>query len=238
MRVRSVHSTWGPGLVLGPLILLKKALPLLRGTDLSPIQRLWTPRNCSFEIDDFEEEWQYHESNLFSYIHARNLAGSISDYDRFFIQAYKNLLPGGYLEMQSTEANFFSDDGTRERAVTATLWQKLLVKGYKKFSKPLNVEHTWAEKMRNAGFVDVVEEVAKVPLGRWSADPQMKEIGRYQALNIREWLESGSLAVFTRILGWTMEELDVLFTAVRNDFADPHSHLYAQVRFIYGRKPI
>ncbi|EFE36672.1 methyltransferase LaeA-like, putative [Trichophyton benhamiae CBS 112371] len=120
------------------------------------------PRNCTFEIDDFEEEWQYPESYHFSYIHARNLVGSISDYDKFFAQAYENLLPGGYLEVQSTEANFFSDDGTRERAVTANLWQKLLVKGYRKFGKPLNVEQTWAEKMRAAGFVDVVEEVIKV----------------------------------------------------------------------------
>ncbi|KAM5433293.1 hypothetical protein McanMca71_004112 [Microsporum canis] len=131
------------------------------GTDLSPIQRLWIPRNCTFEIDDFEEEWQYNESNLFNYIHARNLAGSISDYDHFFAQAYNSLLPDGYLEMQSTEANFFSDDGTRERAVTANLWQKLLVKGNKEFGKPLDVEHTWAEKMRRAGFVDVVDEVVK-----------------------------------------------------------------------------
>ncbi|EGD96290.1 hypothetical protein TESG_03743 [Trichophyton tonsurans CBS 112818] len=192
------------------------------GTDLSPIQRLWMPRNCTFEIDDFEEEWQYPESYHFSYIHARNLVGSISDYDKFFAQAYENLLPGGYLEMQSTEANFFSDDGTRERAVTANLWQKLLVKGYRKFGKPLNVEQTWAEKMRAAGFVDVVEEVIKVPVGRWSPDPKMKEIGHYQAMNIREWLESGSVAVFTRVLGWTMEELDVLFTAMR---------------FVYGRRP-
>lgn len=77
----------------------------------------------------------------------------------------------------------------------------------------------------------------QVPVGRWSPDPKMKEIGHYQAMNVREWLESSSLAVFTRILGWTTQELDVLFTAVRNDFADPQSHLYFQVRFVYGRKP-
>lgn len=56
-------------------------------------------------------------------------------------------------------------------------------------------------------------------------------------MNVREWLVSGSVAVFTRVLGWTMEELDVLFTAVRNDFTDPQSHLYVQMRFVYGRRP-
>ncbi|KAK2735300.1 hypothetical protein FQN57_001195 [Myotisia sp. PD_48] len=207
------------------------------GTDLSPIQHLWVPENCVFEIDDFEEEWQYHESNLFNYIHSRNLAGCISNYTTFFNQAYKNLLPGGYLEMQSFEANFYSPDGTRERAVTATLWQKLLVSASQKFGKSLDVEHTWKAKMIEAGFVDVVEEVIKVPFNKWPKDPHLKQIGRYQASHMAELLESWSMALFTRVLGWTTEELDVLFVAVKNDFSDPKTHLYGKVRLVYGRKP-
>lgn len=64
--------------------------------------------------------------------------------------------------MQSVEADFFSNDGTRERAVTAKLWQKLLTEASKKFGKSLNVESSWPDKMVEAGFVDVVEEVYKV----------------------------------------------------------------------------
>lgn len=73
--------------------------------------------------------------------------------------------------MQSLEANFFSDDGTRERAVTASRWQELLVAASRKFGasdndgtvgKELCTEHTWKEKMTNAGFKEVAEEVYKV----------------------------------------------------------------------------
>jgi hypothetical protein len=27
------------------------------GTDLSPVQPIWVPPNCKFEVDDFELEW-------------------------------------------------------------------------------------------------------------------------------------------------------------------------------------
>ena len=98
------------------------------------------------------------------------MAGSIHDYDRLFAQAYKNLRPGGYLEMQSFEADFFSDDGTRARAKTAIRWQQLLVTASKNFGKNLKVEDEWKGKMERAGFVDVVEEVYKVCFavyGKW-----------------------------------------------------------------------
>jgi hypothetical protein len=99
---------------------------------------------------------------MFDFIHSRDMAGSIHDYDRLFAQAYKHLRPGAHLEMQSFEADFFSDDETRARAKTAIRWQQLLVAASRKFGRNLKVEDEWAEKMRKAGFVDVVEEVYKV----------------------------------------------------------------------------
>jgi cyclopropane fatty-acyl-phospholipid synthase-like methyltransferase len=31
------------------------------GTDLSPIQPVWIPPNCRFEVDDAEQEWTFKE---------------------------------------------------------------------------------------------------------------------------------------------------------------------------------
>lgn len=98
----------------------------------------------------------------FDYIHGRDIAGSISDYDRLFKQAYDNLNPGGYFELQNFELNFFSDDESRERAVTAVQWQRIILKTSEKFGKPLAVEGGWKEGMFRAGFRDVVAEVYKV----------------------------------------------------------------------------
>ncbi|KAI8710756.1 hypothetical protein NCS52_01535400 [Fusarium sp. LHS14.1] len=70
------------------------------GTDLSPIQPKWTPLNCIFEIDDFEEEWLY--TKPFDFIHARELEGCISDDDILFRRAFEHLKPGRYIEFQAT----------------------------------------------------------------------------------------------------------------------------------------
>lgn len=64
----------------------------------------------------------------------------------------------------------------------------------------------------------------------------MKDLGRYQATHVQEMLQSYSLALFTRVLEWSKEELDVLLRAVGNDLKDMKSHLYTKVRVVYGRK--
>ncbi|KAI1922977.1 hypothetical protein LOZ52_001131 [Ophidiomyces ophidiicola] len=215
----------------------RKVLDLGTGTGSWALDFAQCPRNCIFEIDDFEAEWPYQPFASFDFIHARNIAGSVSDYDKLFDQAFDHLSPGGYLELQSLEAKFFSDDGTDKRAVTATQWQQLLLIGSEKFGKRLDVEDGWREKMEKAGFIDVADVSFKVPLRPWAKDPKLRQLGELQAIQIKESIESYSLALFTRILGWTVDELDILLTAVRNDFSDPRSHLYGRMRFIYGRKP-
>lgn len=123
-----------------------------------------TPPNCAFEVDDIESEWPHNDKyHRFDYIHGRDIAGCIADYDKLFAQAYKNLNPGGYLELQNFELDFFSvDDGMRERAVTAVQWQKLLTQACRKFGNELPVEAGWKDKMVAAGFRNVVVEEFKV----------------------------------------------------------------------------
>lgn len=55
--------------------------------------------------------------------------------------------------------------------------------------------------MREAGFVDVVEKRFKWPIGPWSSDPKLKEIGRWNLLNWEEGMEGWVMAAYTRVLG-------------------------------------
>lgn len=111
-------------------------------------------------MDDFEAEWLYHTP--FDFIHTRELEGCISDDDRFFQQALRHLVPGGYIEMQAVAAPFLSDDGTAEKAVNAQLWLKTLCEGSAKFGKPIDCAPMWKDKMIAAGFEGVQEEIRKV----------------------------------------------------------------------------
>ncbi|KAM0317957.1 hypothetical protein ACHAPQ_010840 [Fusarium lateritium] len=204
------------------------------GTDLSPIQPGWTPPNCVFEVDDFEAEWLYHTP--FDFIHARELQGCISDDERFFKQALHHLTPGGYFEIQGVAAPFLSDDGTAEKAVNAQLWLNTLCEGAAKFGKPLDNAPSWKAKMEAAGFVNINEEVRKIPIGTWPKDPKLKEVGKFQAIQAAQAIESYTPQIFSSVLGWSQEEIQVFMAKAKNEIKDPTVHLYFPVHILWGRK--
>ncbi|KAF4416537.1 Secondary metabolism regulator LAE1 [Colletotrichum fructicola] len=80
------------------------------GVDLSPIQPEFIPANVMFEIDDIEEGWTW--SKPFDYIHSRMMNSNIGDWDEFVAQAYDNLNPGGWLELNECDIAPISDDGS------------------------------------------------------------------------------------------------------------------------------
>ncbi|KAL1980809.1 hypothetical protein VTN96DRAFT_3504 [Rasamsonia emersonii] len=206
------------------------------GNDLSPIQPGWTPPNCSFEVDDFEADWPYRTP--FDYIHGRELAGSIKNFDRLFSQAFKHLRSGGYLEMQSFRIEIFSDDDTVEKkAVYTKKWIGLLQEAAEKFGKPMANMDEWPDKMTKAGFEDVTMRIIKVPMSPWPKDPKQKEIGTYMQVEQLQAIPGYTTALLSRVLGWSKEEIDVLLAHVTNELKDRSIHQYAKLYIVYGRKP-
>lgn len=70
----------------------------------------------------------------------------------------------------------------------------------------------------------------------WAKDRRFKEMGRYHQVNMTESLESYSLALFTRVLGWTIQEVHVFLAEVRKEMVSRSLHLYAKFIFVYGQK--
>ncbi len=78
----------------------------------------------------------------------------------------------------------------------------------------------------------------KIPMGTWPKDPKMKELGLYQMEQMCACVEPFTLALLTRILGWSNDECQVLMAGVRRDFRNKANHLYANFHFVYGRKAL
>ena len=132
------------------------------GTDLSPIQPTWVPPNCRFYVDDAEAPWTFPPAEHFDFIHGRGLAGVIANWANFYLQAYQNLKPGGWLELQETAGWIWSDDDTIQRAPWITEWCKQMDIATTKFGKRLNVAHMHKQWLQEAGFKDIHEYVTKV----------------------------------------------------------------------------
>jgi SAM-dependent methyltransferase len=132
------------------------------GTDLSPIQPSWVPPNVKFYIDDLESDWIYPPEEHFDFIHVREMVGAVADWDRLCQQAYANLMPGGFLELQEPIARFECDDGTIDQAQDLFKWQDLCNEAATKFGKVMQSAPALKGQMLNAGFVDVHEKIVKV----------------------------------------------------------------------------
>ena len=98
-----------------------------------------------------------------------------------------------------------------------------------------------------AGFDDVVEVRYKWPQNRWPKDKKLKELGELHCYSYDQprtstdysdmvgmWMHENfstglaglSMAVFTRGLGWSQEELEVFLADVRKSMKDPNVHGY------------
>lgn len=178
------------------------------GIDLSPIQPDFLPTNCSFEIDDVEETWTYQEK--FDFIHARIMTGSIANWPRFFEQAFEFSSPGAYIELTDQICPIRCDDGTLPENSALKKWSELLLESTLKVGRGFDSSLYYGEQLKNAGFVDIKLEVAKWPMNQWPKDKKLKEIGIWQRENLLAGAQGISIALFTRILGWTPEEVEVV----------------------------
>lgn len=83
--------------------------------------------------------------------------------------------------------------------------------------------------MEAAGFKGVVVRREAWPINKWARDPRMKELGMYAQASSLVGVEGLTLALFTRVLGWSAEETTVFCGLVRRDLKDLGLHGYWDV---------
>ncbi|KAF2135327.1 uncharacterized protein K452DRAFT_239578 [Aplosporella prunicola CBS 121167] len=209
------------------------------GCDLSPIQPRWVPRNVGFEVDDCESAWAYGEEK-FDLIHVRCLGGGIGDWPRLLGQACAHLEPGtGWIECQELEMSTQSAAAAAARAYPALAsWQRLLRAASISAGREWDAAPRLARWVRDAGFVDVRQEIRSVPLGPHHPSPALKTLGQQALALIHESLEAYSLALFCRELGWSREEVGALVGGLRGELsrAEADGGVYVRAWFVWGRR--
>ena len=106
--------------------------------------------------------------------------------------------------------------------------------------------------VKEAGFTEVVHEKLAMPIGPWAKDKTLvrtpcpyltfpvpslsaaytdrtllggqKEAGAWNYLQYIEGLEAFMMALFTRMLGWAPEEVNIFLAQVRKEAKDPKIH--------------
>ena len=213
------------------------------GIDIARIQDSRVPVNVFFEIDDAEEdgEWTW-SGNEFDLVHFRYMAGAFMDWKRIYRETFRNLKPGGYVEVidfdnHDSFLSYFDPDGPTAR------FMKALNAGMKKAGRPFGLVHLMPRLLRDAGFVNVSVSEKTIPMGAWPDDPEEKKIGKH-FLVTRLWgAEAVCLRPLTEQLGWAIEDVtklcDEVVDEIRTIGMDPvKGHgLNFKLRILTGKKP-
>jgi len=207
------------------------------GTDLSPIQPSWVPPNVRFQIDDATQEWAFPEES-FDFIHARGLAGSIKDWPELLRQAYKHLRPGGRIELSEGRTHMCCDDGTYPEDSQTYHWVAEFHRISRGAGLDFDVFPQYAGLLQGAGFVNVRTQEEPTPIGPWPKDKRLKQIGVFFEHQFLEAAVDGySLALFTRLGGWSKAETQVLLAQVRQEVKSHKMHLYTHSSYAMAQKP-
>lgn len=207
------------------------------GTDLSPIQPKNVPSNVEFLIDDAEHpDWAV-PAEYYTCIHTRFMLGSFTDFNQIVNRAYTYLAPGGFLESQELDPQAFCDDKSMPTSWPYAEWTDFLIEAAGKAQRPLRIAPRLKQWYEDAGFVDVREEVFKIPIGPWPKDPVLKSLGVHMRENVMSGLQGFSLAFFTRVLGWSADEVEAYLEIVRKSLKTRKVHAYVNFHVVTGRKP-
>lgn len=118
------------------------------------------------------------------------------------------------------------DDDTLKTDSALWKWSELMLEASRKIDQGLDNPSFFESWMREAGFINVTCVQYKWATNSWPKDPKHKTLGLWHGTNLLEGLEGFSLALFTRVLGWTPQQVQVFLVKVRAESKSPRIHAY------------
>ncbi|KAJ3520242.1 hypothetical protein NM208_g13792 [Fusarium decemcellulare] len=209
------------------------------GTDISPTQPSWVPPNLVFHIDDAQLDWTF-EPESFDFIHVRYMQGAIDDWPKFYSQVFKFLKPGGWFQHMEPDIELRCDnpDVKVDDKHIFQRWAQLFYDAGDKLGRTFKFADGSMDKWASdAGFTQVTHKKFSIPYGGWSKDDHLKALGNYTGYYLDLSLDGFAVYPIGQVLGWTLEEVQVLVAQMRSAVHDPKNLTAGDMHLVYGQKP-
>ena len=82
------------------------------------------------------------------------------------------------------------------------------------------------QQMTEAGFINITKHEFKFPIGPWPKDKRMRQAGAFGLVNLLEGIQGLSMKVFTGLLGWKVEDMEMLLAECREEIKKKSVHSY------------
>jgi Methyltransferase domain len=193
------------------------------------------PSNVSFIIDDVEDEWV--DSSTYDFIHCRYMSGAILDWPALMKRIYQHTAPGGWVEFSNWDMVVYSQDGTVKEDSNLYRQHILTNEACDKMGREPSPGPRFKKQVENEGFTNIHHEIFQVPMGLWPKDKRMKEMGAFNLMQYLDGVEAFTLALYTRVLKWSYEEVQLFLVEVRKEAQNPRVHSQYDCHVVYAQKP-
>lgn len=196
------------------------------GTDTSPAPfDDKQPPNVHWEMIDAEKERDWGRN--YDFIHMRMMLGAFKDYRIILNRAFEHLNPGGWMESQEMWTRAMCDDGTLDPETNRFMeWTQYQDECAMRAGHPLRIANKLKRWYKEAGFVDVKEEIFRIPINGWPKDPRYKMLGKWWGRSLIDGMHAFTMYLFTTYFQWTPEEVEVYLVDVRKAILNKSVHAY------------
>jgi len=211
------------------------------GIDITPTQPNWVPTNLTFQIDDAQLDWTFPE-NHFDFIYVRYLHGAINDWDKFHKQVMRHLKPGGWyqhcepdieLRCENPEVPRYGPDDIYKK------WAQVFYESCNKMGRTIKFNgDILLDQVQKAGFQSISHKKFTVPIGSWPLDKRLNDIGMYAKLFLQLSLDGWALYPVTQVLGWSLEETQVLVAAMGSALRKSRNRSVFDMHWVVAQKPL
>ncbi|KAK5129101.1 hypothetical protein LTR08_003921 [Meristemomyces frigidus] len=219
---------------------------LVVGMDVSPIQPEAKPARVQWVVHDMELAWPF-AGDYFDFIHLSLVHGCVADWDAMMRKIVSHLTPGGYLEHQefslcrqytvSPTTNAADPMSADPDALPPVFrWGRLMETAALIRGRALQLGPLLPTFQRAAGFLAVHEDIYRIPVGTWPADPAQRLLGARMMLSAVQGMEGFTTVMFTRVLGWSGEATRGFVGEVRRDLRDDGLRKAVDLHVVFGRK--
>lgn len=115
-------------------------------------------------------------------------------------------------------------------------WGRLMEQAGEKRGRLINLGSNILSMQTTAGLHGVTEKVYNIPLGTWPNDEQQRQIGAHMMLSGLRGMDAFSMMLFTKVLGWTVEDTQEFVEKVKTDVSDDGMRKIMPLYVVYGKK--
>ena len=148
------------------------------------------------------------------------------DWPRFFKQCWDHLEPGGWLETGETQFPPGRVEGGQGSESPFLRWGSYVYEASGKAGIDARASEKFSGMLEAQGFVNIEKIDVQWPIRPWPKGNKYKVMGRLLYENTQKAVPAIAMALFTRQLGWTKDEVDADVERCLEDVDQRDNHFF------------